>query len=275
MKIVLTIGGADCSSRSGIQADLKTFLVNGVWGISVITAIAAHGERGTRKILNLPSENIAVQLEKALEVTPPDAVKIGMLPDAETAHMVAEKLKAAGVKNIVANPRVVNSEGEKMIPRDAYDVIVNEVLPVADIITPDITELEHLTDMQIGHKEDLITAAKIASNKFDSIIATKAGRIVGDAADLYFREGYYKWFPGMIIPNANIHDAGNAMTACVAANLAKGYEPDKAYKAAKDCVTEMLLNMKEVGNSSATLAPSAVVKGEFMGVLSDEELSRM
>lgn len=275
MKVVLTIGGSDSSGGAGIQADMKTILANGCYGMSVVTALAAHNKRGTNKLTNIDSQAIALQLELTLDAACPDAVKIGMLPNAETAHIVAEKLKEYDLTNIVINPILLSPDGEDLVPRDAFDVIVNEILPLADLMTPDLNELEYLADMKIETKEDIITASKIVSEKFGCTVATKGGRIAGDAADLFFREDYYKWFPGMIIANPDLHDAGNAISCAVAANLAKGYEPDKAYKAAKDFVTDMLLEMVTIGKMRPVINHNATIEGKYTGVLTDEELSKM
>ena len=275
MKVVLTIGGADASGGAGIQADIKTILANGCYGTSVVTALAAHNKRGTNKLTNISADAVALQLDLTLDAACPDAVKIGMLPNAEIAKVVADKLKEHELDNIVVNPILLSPDNEELVPHDAFDIIVNEICPMASLITPDLNELELFSDMKIETKQDIITASKIASEKFGCTIATKGGRIAGDAADLYFRDGYYKWFPGVIIANPDLHDAGNAISCAVAANLAKGYEPDKAYKAAKDFVTEMLLNMVTIGKMRPVINHNAAISGTYMGILSDEELSKM
>lgn len=275
MKVVLTIGGSDASGGAGIQADMKTILVNGCYGMSVVTALAAHNKRGTNKLTNIDPSAIALQLELTLDAACPDAVKIGMLPNAETAHIVAEKLKQYDLDNIVVNPIMLSQDGEDLVPRDTFDVIINEILPMADFMTPDLNELEFLAGVKIETKQDIISASKIVSEKFGSIVATKGGRIAGDAADLFFRDDYYKWFPGMIIADPDLHDAGNAISCAVAANLAKGYEPDKAFKASKDFVTEMLLNMVSIGKMRPVINHNATFESKFAGIISDEDLSRM
>ena len=275
MKIVLTIGGTDVGGGSGIQADIKTILVNGCYGTSVVTALAAHGKQGTGKLMNIPPEYVEEQLDMCIREAVPDAVKIGMLPNAEAVRIVADKIREHNLINIVLNPILLSADNEELVPRDVFEAVKEEILPQTDFITPDISELEYFSSKKITVKEDIIDASKVLSEKYGCTIATKGGRLVGDAADLFFRDGYYKWFPGMIIPNANLHDAGNAIACAVAANLAKGYDPDKAFKCAKDIVTEMLLNMIPVGQNTNALNHSALVKGTFMGMLSDQELSRM
>ena len=275
MKVVLTIGGSDASGGAGIQSDIKTIMANGCFGTSVITAIAVHNKKGTRKVENVRAETVALQLDLTIDAASPDAVKVGMLPDAETVHAVAEKIKEYKLENVVVNPFLITDDGEHTAPEETFDAVVNELLPLADIITPDLNELEALSGMKCGSKSAIITASKAVSEKYDCIVATKGGKVVGDAADLFFRQDYYKWFPGMIIDNANLHDAGNAMSCAVAANLAKGYDPDKAFKCAKDFVTELLLNMEAVGKMPQMLGYNSTVSGTFTGVLSDEDLSRM
>jgi len=275
MKTILTIGGTDVCSGSGIQADMKTILVNGCYGTSAVTAITVFDRERSGRVMSIPADLVREQLEACINNAKPNAVKIGMLSDVDTVRTVAEVIRENDLINIVLNPILISPEGKDLVPREVFRAVKDELLPLADFLTPDISELEYFSSKTISTKENVIDASKALSEKYGCTVATKCGRIAGDAADLFFRDGYYKWFPGMIIRDANLHDAGNTIACAVAVNLAKGYEPDKAFKCAKDFVTQTLLNMVTFGSGLSFLDHNALVNGTFMGVLTDDELSRM
>ena len=145
MKTALTIAGSDSSGGAGIQADLKTFLANGVYGMSAITALTAQNTCGVRSVLNSTPEFLSDQLDAIFEDIFPDAVKIGMVSSARLIEVIAAKLKQHGAKNIVVDPVMIATSGAKLIEEDAVKTLKEKLFPLAKILTPNIPELEKIS----------------------------------------------------------------------------------------------------------------------------------
>ena len=155
MKAVLTIAGSDCSGGAGIQADLKTMLANGVYGMSAITALTAQNTTGVSAIMNVTPEFLGQQLDSIFTDIFPDAVKIGMVSDKELIRMIAVKLRQYQPKNIVIDPVMVATSGARLIAEDAVAVLKQELFPLADVLTPNIPEAEVLLGSSIDTAEDM------------------------------------------------------------------------------------------------------------------------
>ena len=160
MKAVLTIAGSDCSGGAGIQADLKTMLANGVYGMSAITALTAQNTTGVSAIMNVTPEFLGQQLDSIFTDIFPDAVKIGMVSDKELIRMIAVKLRQYQPKNIVIDPVMVATSGARLIAEDAVAVLKQELFPLADVLTPNIPEAEVLLGSSIETAEDMEKAAE-------------------------------------------------------------------------------------------------------------------
>ena len=155
MKAVLTIAGSDCSGGAGIQADLKTMLANGVYGMSAITALTAQNTTGVSAIMNVTPEFLGQQLDSIFTDIFPDAVKIGMVSDKELIRMIAVKLRQYQPKNIVIDPVMVATSGARLIAEDAVAVLKQELFPLADVLTPNIPEAEGRLGSSIETGEDI------------------------------------------------------------------------------------------------------------------------
>ena len=160
MKAVLTIAGSDCSGGAGIQADLKTMLANGVYGMSAITALTAQSTTGVSAIMNVTPEFLGQQLDSIFTDIFPDAVKIGMVSDKELIRMIAVKLRQYQPKNIVIDPVMVATSGARLIAEDAVAVLKQELFPLADVLTPNIPEAEVLLGSSIETAEDMEKALR-------------------------------------------------------------------------------------------------------------------
>ena len=145
MKTVLTIAGSDCSGGAGIQADLKTILANGAYGMSAITALTAQNTTGVQGIVPVAPEFLAMQLDSVFTDIFPDAVKIGMVADAALIEVIAEKLKDYGATNIVVDPVMVATSGSSLIKGGAVEMLRTRLFPLATLVTPNIPEAEVLT----------------------------------------------------------------------------------------------------------------------------------
>ncbi|MBE8950516.1 MAG: bifunctional hydroxymethylpyrimidine kinase/phosphomethylpyrimidine kinase [Quinella sp. 3Q1] len=247
MKTALTIAGSDSSGGAGIQADLKTFLANGVYGMSAITALTAQNTCGVRSVLNSTPEFLCDQLDAIFEDIFPDAVKIGMVSSAKLIEIIAAKLKFYGAKNIVVDPVMVATSGAKLIDDDAINTLKAKLFPLAKILTPNLPELETITaenDAEIG--------AKKIFEQYGCAVLAKGGHGHNDAND-FFYDGAGKWFFGRKIDTLNTHGTGCTLSSAIAANLAKGYDLKTSVGRAKSYLTGALSTNLNLGKGSGPL----------------------
>lgn len=253
MKTALTIAGSDSCGGAGIQADIKTMTMNGVYAMSAITALTAQNTTGVTGIMEVTPEFLASQLDAVFTDIRPDAVKTGMVASSELIRVIAQKLKEYGAKNIVVDPVMVATSGAKLISDDAIETLKQELLPLADVITPNIPEAEVLSGMTIRNEDDMIAAAKVICEKFGCSVLCKGGHQINDANDLLYRNGSYVWFKGKRIDNPNTHGTGCTLSSAIASNLAKGEDMDSAVKNAKDYISGALAAMLDLGKGSGPL----------------------
>jgi len=263
MKTALTIAGSDCSGGAGIQADIKTMTMNGVYAMSAITALTAQNTTGVRAIQESTPEFLKDQLDAVFEDIFPDAVKIGMVSSGELIRVIADRLKHHKAKNIVVDPVMIASSGSALMKSDAVKVLTEELLPIASLVTPNIPEAEVLSGMEIGNREDMLTAAQEISDSFGCAVLLKGGHNVNDANDLLYANGAYRWFEGKRIDNPNTHGTGCTLSSAIAANLAKGYTLDEAVKRAKDYISCALAAMLDLGQGSGPMMHNFDLNSRF------------
>lgn len=253
MKTCLTIAGSDSSGGAGIQADLKTMTVNGVYAMSVITALTAQNTQGVTGILDVSPEFITEQMDAVFNDIYPDAIKIGMVSSPEIVEAIAASLEKYQAKNIVLDPVMVATSGAKLLKEEAMDSLINRLIPLADVITPNIPEGEILAGMEITNEDEMIKAAEKIGKKYDCAVLLKGGHRVNDANDLLYRDGEFKWFRSERIDNPNTHGTGCTLSSAIAANLAKGDDIDQAIERAKDYLTGALRAGLDLGKGSGPL----------------------
>lgn len=253
MKAVLTIAGSDCSGGAGIQADLKTMLANGVYGMSAITALTAQNTTGVSAIMNVTPEFLGQQLDSIFTDIFPDAVKIGMVSDKELIRMIAVKLRQYQPKNIVIDPVMVATSGARLIAEDAVAVLKQELFPLADVLTPNIPEAEVLLGSSIETAEDMEKAAEEISRKYACAVLCKGGHSINDANDLLYSSNQATWFAGKRIANPNTHGTGCTLSSAIASNLAKGHTMAEAVKLAKEYISGALGAMLDLGKGSGPM----------------------
>ena len=274
MKIVLSIAGSDSGGGAGIQGDVKTITTNGAYAVTAVAALSAQNTQGEKSIFKVSPEFLSDQLDAIFTDLTPDAVKVGMMYDPVFISLTAQKLKQYNAKNVVVDPvRLPRHRKYEALKDDVLEALKEELLPIADVITPDVEEAKVLTGMEIETERDLINATKLISETYNAIVVTKGGRKVSDARDLLFRDGYYKWFPGKVSHNPNRHGIGAAFSCALAVNLAKGYDADKAFKLAKDYLTVLLDDGMALGSGIGPVNHCAVIEGKFTGMLSDAEIA--
>ena len=247
MRTALTIAGRDCSGGAGIQADIKTMLCNGVYAMSAITALTAQNTTGVTDIMEVTPEFLGKQLDMIFTDIYPDAVKIGMVSNPILIKKTAEKLKEYQAKNIVVDPVMVATSGASLMREEAVETLKAQLLPLADLLTPNIPEAEVLADMKICTEEDMITAAKKISDSYGCAVLCKGGHSIQDANDLLYSNGRYQGFPGKRIQNPNTHGTGCTLSSAIASNLAKGFSMEESVQRAKDYISGALADMLDLG----------------------------
>lgn len=253
MKTTLTIAGSDSSGGAGIQADIKTMTMNGVFAMSVITALTAQNTTGVRAIQESTPEFLKQQLDAVFEDIFPDAVKIGMVSSLELIRVIADRLRYYKATNIVVDPVMVATSGASLMKKDSVQALIDELLPVATLVTPNIPEAQILSGMSIDDKEDMEVAAKIIGDTYNCSVLLKGGHNVGDADDLLYCDGTMKWFTGKRIDNPNTHGTGCTLSSAIASNLAKGFSLDESVGRAKDYVSDALAAQLDLGKGSGPM----------------------
>ncbi|MGN0349300.1 MAG: bifunctional hydroxymethylpyrimidine kinase/phosphomethylpyrimidine kinase [Roseburia sp.] len=247
MRTALSIAGSDSCGGAGIQADMKTMTMNGVYAMSAITALTAQNTTGVRAISESAPDFLKQQIDAVFEDIYPDAVKIGMVSSVELIKVIAERLKFYKARNIVVDPVMVATSGSKLMRDDAVSTLTRELLPLATVATPNIPEAEILSGTPISDKENMIKAAKQISETYGCAVLLKGGHSMNDANDLLYTKGEYRWFEGKRIDNPNTHGTGCTLSSAIAANLAKGYELDASVQRAKEYISGALGAMLDLG----------------------------
>ena len=247
MNTVLSIAGSDCSGGAGIQADLKTMIMNGVYGMSAISALTAQNTTGGDKILEVPPEFLKKQLDMIFTDIFPDAVKIGMTASSQLIEVIAERLSFYGAKNIVVDPVMVATSGSRLMESEAILSLKNRLFPLAAVITPNIPEAEVLSGIAISNKRQMEKAARIIHRDSGCAVLLKGGHLIQDASDLLFSDGVCKWFFGQRIQNPNTHGTGCTLSSAIASNLAKGYDLETSVSNAKAYLSGALSAMLDLG----------------------------
>lgn len=246
MKTALSIAGSDSSGGAGIQADIKTMTMNGVYAMTAVTALTAQNTVGVTAISEVSPEFLLQQIDAVFSDIPPDAVKIGMVPSAELMKVIAERLRAYGAKNIVSDPVMVSTSGSDLMKAEAVSVLMKTILPLSTLVTPNIPEAEVLWGKSIRNKEEMAKAAKEISAVCGCAVLIKGGHSTDNADDLLYDNGSLFRFEGKRILNPNTHGTGCTLSSAIAANLAKGFDLTVSVRLAKEfvsCALEAGLNL--------------------------------
>jgi len=240
IKTVLTIAGSDPSGGAGIQADLKTFAAHTVFGMSVITALTAQNTLGVYGVHNVPADFVKAQLDAVFTDIRPDAVKIGMVSNAEIATTIADALELHNATNIVVDPVMVATSGDSLLDESAVDALVTRLFPLATLITPNLPEFAKLSEL-----------GEISGNYL-----LKGGHNADNADDVLYMNGMNGEkivFHGAKIANPNTHGTGCTLSSAIACNLAKGMPLETAVRAAKDYVTKAIEFRLDLGRGRGPL----------------------
>ncbi len=264
MRKALTIAGSDSSGGAGIQADIKTMTMNGVFAMSAITALTAQNTTGVTGILESSPEFLRQQLDAVFTDIFPDAVKIGMVSSSKLIHEIAEALKFYEARNIVVDPVMVATSGAKLINDNAIETLANELLPLACVTTPNIPEAEILSGTKIHNESEMTQAAKIIHAKYKCAVLIKGGHMINDANDyLYVDENNSVWLNGKRINTTNTHGTGCTLSSAIASNLAKGFTLEESVKRAKDYISGALGAMLDLGRGCGPMNHAFNLSGKF------------
>ena len=263
LKTALTIAGSDCSGGAGIQADLKTMTMNGVYAMSAITALTAQNTTGVRAIQESTPEFLQQQIDAVFEDIYPDAVKIGMVSSSKLIRVIADRLNYYDAKNVVVDPVMAATSGSSLMKNDAVQTLIDELLPVAALVTPNIPEAQVLSGLTIENREDMLTVAKKIGDDYHCAVLLKGGHSINDANDLLYANGEMIWFEGQRIDNPNTHGTGCTLSSAIASNLAKGFSLIESVQRAKDYISGALAAMLDLGKGSGPMQHNFDLQGKY------------
>ena len=265
MRTALSIAGSDSSGGAGIQADIKTMSAHGIYAMSAITALTAQNTTGVTDILEVPPAFLSAQLDAVFTDIYPDAVKIGMVSSAELIGVIAQKLRQYEARHIVVDPVMVATAGSRLLRENAVDTLKRELLPLAEVVTPNIPEAEILAGMSIRTPADMETAARTISRQYQCAVLCKGGHDLNDANDLLWKDGAGRWFKGHRISNPNTHGTGCTLSSAIASNLAKGLELEEAVQQAKAYISGARAAMLDLGKGRGPMNHLFDLKSPFIG----------
>ena len=274
MKKVLTIAGSDSSGGAGIQADIKTITAHKMYAMSAVTALTAQNTTGVYGIMEATPEFVGQQLDCIFTDIRPDSVKIGMVSNSRIVRMIADKLKEYKAENIVVDPVMVSTSGCSLVSEEVKGAIIEELIPLAGVITPNIPEAEVLCGFSIKDEKDMVKAARqIAGRAAEKGgdkggILIKGGHLVNDATDLLYQQGREYWFKAPRINNPNTHGTGCTLSSAIACNLAAGYPLEESIRRAKEYLTGALAAMLDLGKGAGPMDHMYNIRIEETGPLS-------
>ena len=253
MKHVLSIAGTDPSGGAGAAADCKTFCAHGCFALNVITAVVSQNTQGVRGYMDITPDLIASQIDAVFEDIDVDAVKIGMVSVPETIRVIADKLKQYQPPYIVIDPVMVATSGHRLLVPEAEQTLKEVLLPMADLLTPNLPEAEVLTGKSIESLHDMEEAAKAIAAMGAKAVLVKGGHRIADVTDILFDGHDFHYYKGKRLESTSTHGTGCSLSSAIASNLAKGYDLDTAVERAKAYISGALAAMLDLGHGSGPM----------------------
>ena len=250
MRKSLSIAGSDCSGGAGIQADLKTFSAHGIYGMTVITSVVAENTYRVTDYQDVRPDMIEKQIDDVFEDIVPDATKIGMLSCRDTMLAVAGKLRKWKPKNIVVDPVMYAKNGSALMEELAISTLIAEIVPFADLITPNIPEAEKMTQKVIKTHDDMRQAARLIHAMGCKAVVVKGGHSEGDAVDILFDGEAFYDFPAPRVVTKHTHGTGCTFSSAIASNLALGLPINKAVEKAKAYINDAISHSPKLGKGN-------------------------
>ncbi|WP_339011128.1 bifunctional hydroxymethylpyrimidine kinase/phosphomethylpyrimidine kinase [Fusobacterium animalis] len=254
MKNVLSIAGSDCGAGAGIQADLKSFVANGVYGMTVITSITAQNTNEVRMVEDVSSEMLKNQIEVIFDEIKIDSIKIGMLNSKENAELIYKELIKYKAKNIVLDPVMISTSGKSLIKDETKNFLINNLFKIADIITPNLDETKEIVKIILNNEsvenidsiEKMEVYGKVIADFTKKWVLIKGGHLSNSAVDILINSDEKYILNGEKISSNNTHGTGCSLSSAIASNLAKGYTMLEAVKKAKNFVLFSIKNSNSI-----------------------------
>ena len=269
MKTALTIAGSDCSGGAGLQADLKTFSAHGVFGMSVIVSVVAENTRRVIAAQDIPPDMIARQMDAVFEDMPVDAVKVGMLSSPECMEAVAAKLRQYRPRHVVIDPVMYAKNGCPLMDPRAVGTLVETILPLAGVLTPNIPEAERITGLSIRSGADMEAAARRIHAMGCGAVVVKGGHRAQSALDVLFDGETVRRYEEARIHTKNTHGTGCTLSSAIASNLAKGFDLETAVRRSKDYIFGALSAQLNLGRGSGPMDHMWDLRSRFTGGRAD------
>ncbi len=247
---ILTIAGSDCSGGAGIQADIKTITAHGMYAMSAITALTAQNTTGVYGVLESTADFLVNQLDCIFNDIFPDAVKIGMVSDPELIAVIADALTKYKPHNIVLDTVMVSTSGSPLLKKEAMSALTKKLIPLADVITPNIPEASVLLGRDMANIEDMKRAAFDLYDRFGCASLVKGGHGMANVTDVLCDKGNIYTFEGTKIDTQNSHGTGCTLSSAIACNMAEGKSLSESIRNAKDYLTGALADGLDLGKGS-------------------------
>ena len=261
MKNVLSIAGSDCSAGAGIQADLKTFVANGVYGMTVITSLTAQNPQKVKMLEDVSIEMLEKQIEAIFDVMEVSAVKIGMLNSKENGETIYDELLKYKARNIVLDPVMIATSGNSLIREETKDFLVNKLFKIVDIITPNLDETKEIVKIILNNEnienidsiEKMKNYGKVIADFTKKWVLIKGGHLSNSAVDILMNKDEIYILEGEKISSNNTHGTGCSLSSAIASNLAKDYSMLDSVKKAKNFVLYSIKNSIDFGEIAGTV----------------------
>ena len=263
IKRILTIAGSDSGGGAGIQADLKAITLLGGFGMSVLTALTAQNTVAVTSINEVPLDFIAAQIEAVFSDIGVDAVKTGMLSNAEVVKLVASKMSEYKPAIVVVDPVMVAKSGASLLTAEARKTLAEFLLPEATLVTPNLPEASALVGWQVAEEKEMRRAAEEIRELGPKYVLVKGGHLQGEAVDLLFDGQEFYEFRSPRIETRNVHGTGCTYASAIATYLAQELDVVEAVKAAKRFITEAIRHGLSLGHGHGPTNPYAAVRQQW------------
>ena len=274
MKRVLTIAGSDSGGGAGIQADLKAITLLGGYGMSVLTALTAQNTIGVQAIHEVPARFVATQIDSVLSDIGADAIKTGMLANAEIVEVVAKKIREYGAKKVVVDPVMVAKSGDSLLRKDAQDALIKKLIPLSMVVTPNLPETSVLAGFKVNTIEEMRKAARRIYELGAKNVVVKGGHLKGMAIDILYDGKRYVEIEGRRIETKNTHGTGCTFASAIATLLAKGETVSEAVRKAKTFITMAIQSGLPLGKGAGPTNPFAYILREMERYRVTQELKK-
>jgi hydroxymethylpyrimidine/phosphomethylpyrimidine kinase len=263
MKRILTIAGSDSGGGAGIQADLKAITLLGGYGMSVLTALTAQNTLGVQAIHEVPASFVEIQIDSVLSDIGADAIKTGMLANADIVTVVSKKIRQYKVEKVVVDPVMVAKGGDPLLRKDAQEALIKQLIPLSTVVTPNLMEASVLSGLEVRSVEEMKKAARRIYELGSKHVIVKGGHLKGKAIDLLYDGKKYEEIEGPRIETKNTHGTGCTFASAIATLLARGDRVAEAVRKAKIFITMAIQSSLALGKGTGPTNPSAYVLREM------------